>query len=309
MGTVPIKPADFIEKLDQLVGRIWTIQSRISELEEFEKQWEALFLNLKERVGHPVTINILSPTVLRSYHWDRYHILLNDLYSMLHNEVSNDSSLVRQAEFHLKIHSLEEYIDENRKLTFVYVNPALSDEEYEKERTKQVKFDNAKRLREFSIESMRRLYPDIKNDFIVGRKDTENLTKRISKLADEIEHMRHAFAHKYQDKIYKKYQVSLEKFDLKNVRTITQTFFDIVRDIGMVIKQSSYAGNNDRYENETKDAIDLILFGSIGAIHFRFYENCPKDEYYWVAREKYYESNQILSLIPSAIPKVTSEEQ
>jgi len=69
---------DFEDRFENLVDRLWTIQDRINELKEFEKQWEGVFEILRKKTGKECKIHILGSGAYRSFHWDKYHVLVSD---------------------------------------------------------------------------------------------------------------------------------------------------------------------------------------------------------------------------------------
>ena len=112
-------------KSSQLVDRIWTIQDRIAELIEFEKQWGEVFALLRAKAGQDRRVNVLNTGVYRSFRWDRYQVVLSDLLSLLENEMPAALELAQETrdirdEFNLKYNEAtalqSSYLDEKPNL-------------------------------------------------------------------------------------------------------------------------------------------------------------------------------------------------
>lgn len=300
MKFVPIKSHKFQESLNLTIDRIWQIQDRINELEEFDRQWNELFAMLKDRTGNEVKVNILNQSIFKNFRWDKYHVLISDLLSLIENECDNPKSTVNQAQFHLKIYPVAHYIDNNSKIRFIDNPKSPVPAGYEVARTAEIRLGNATRLRENCIEAIKKIYPQISENFSISPENAESLRIRIKDLKQEIYSLRQLFAHKFQDLITSRHSAGAEKFGLQNFRNITETLFDVLKSIGLIYRFSSYGNYSHAYKREISDCIDLILFGSISAMHMRFYEDIEKSEYFSSARKKYYESDKILSIISNS---------
>ena len=113
------------KRSSQLVDRIWTIQDRLVELVEFEKQWDKVFALLHSKAGQDRRVNILNTGVYRSFRWDRYQVVLGDLLSLLENEMPATLELAQEVrdirdEFNLKYSDAtalqSSYLDEKLSL-------------------------------------------------------------------------------------------------------------------------------------------------------------------------------------------------
>lgn len=101
MSTIKVSSEEFKNSFDELVNKIWSIQERIGELEEFERQWLMVFEKLKVLTGDEnVKVGIKSRSIYQNYFWDKYRLLVIDLLSLLSNEKMNERSVVRQVIYH-----------------------------------------------------------------------------------------------------------------------------------------------------------------------------------------------------------------
>jgi len=289
----------FEVKLDQMVSRIWDLQYRISELREFEKQWKELFDLLENRTGKACKINVLNQHALRDFRWDKYHILASDLLSLLENELDkeNRESLIRLSSDYLVLLSSDSYLDPNYTVNFID-NPSFAmTEDEKKKRLEEMRTRDAERTHDFKKEGLKRLFPKISESYKVTPIDVQHLLSRISSLAKEVRGIRHFFNHKFEDRTRQRYFSEMDKFNLDHLEKVSDQIFDIVTDLGLVFKSSSYGKAEITSATSIEDRIDIILFGSIrGAVH-RFYEVAEKNDYYWQARKKYFESDQIFSIL------------
>lgn len=291
--------ADFESKLDQMTSRIWEIQYRISELKEFERQWANLFDILEKRIGRACKVNVLNTHALQDFRWDKYHILVSDLHSLFENELESENreSLIRLSAEHLVLLNLDHYLDPNYKVTFID-NPNFKMTEHEREeRLEEMRIADAKKTHENKKRELKRLFPKISESFKVTPDDTRHLLRKISSLASEVRGIRHFFNHKYNDLARERYQPDMAKFDLEHIEHVTNALFEIVTAIGLVFKNTSYGKAEIASERAIEDRIDIILFGSIQNAVNRFYKVANKDDYYWQARKKYYESDELLGIL------------
>lgn len=107
-----IKPEqNFVKKFDLFISHMWHLQDRVDELKEFEKQLESLFDLLRQKTGSECRIDILNQQLFRTFRWDKYHVLVNDLFSLMENELNTDNpeGIIRLSANHLKIRDFQEY--------------------------------------------------------------------------------------------------------------------------------------------------------------------------------------------------------
>ena len=290
-----IDEQDFLKRLDKLVDHIWTLQERLREMEQFERQWKSFFDRLKNKTGKDCKVWIHGFTAFRSFRWDGYHILLNDLHSLLHNEFSYQNSVINQMPFHLTIKTEEEYRDPHPKINFAGY---ISDED-RKRITEESIWGNARQLRKDSTAALQRLFPGSDVDALPN--EAADIKERLRKLAARIESARTVFAHKHHEQIVRKHEQGLQSAGLDVIGEILNDLFKVVCDISFVAKSSTIMANDsDDYQVEVADQIDIILFGSISRAIATFYEGQPAEEFYFRARTKYYESDRVLGLITNS---------
>lgn len=292
---------DFRKKFERLINTAWGIQRRIHELEEFERQWQTLFTRLKQKTGADCRVKVLNWDVYHSFRWDKYHVVLSDLLSAIENEIQNEFSVCRQAVYNLRIHPVETYVDRNQRVNFIYPPDFPVSEEDEKRREEEIQNENGDRLRNHCIEAMRSLFPDIKEVTIPSANDVETLKGRLRSSSQKINSARQVFAHKHQELIVRKHNVGLGNANIQQLDAVFAEFFQIVRDIGMISHQASYADLSPINERQITDQIDLILFGSISSIHLRYYRNIDPGTRYNEARNSYFESEDFFSSIVEQI--------
>ncbi len=147
---------------------------------------------------------------------------------------------------------------------------------------------------------MQHLFPGIGNadaDRPTGT-HLEALKTWLRTLRSEIYSLRQVFAHKHQERVVRDHSAGLESINLEKLKEVTKAFFEIVRRIGLIHHGAGYAEfSSANCERTIQDQIDLILFGSINNMHVRFYEVAQKDDFYWQAREKFFASDHLLSII------------
>jgi len=145
---------------------------------------------------------------------------------------------------------------------------------------------------------MMNLFPNIGTNTRASAEHLEPLKDRLRKLRDEIYSLRQVFAHKHQERIVEKHSAGLEAVNLDRLKQITGAFFEIIQKIGLINHGAGYSKfSSADCKRTVKDQIDLILFGSINSMHARFYEVAQQSDYYWQAREKFFESDKLLSII------------
>jgi hypothetical protein len=295
---IPIDSKEFGNQLNKLIERLWVIQDRLCEIREFEKQWQDIFDLLKARTGRECEVIVRNYSAYRSYHWDKYHILISDLHSIFENEKKheNPNSTFKQCVHHLKINPVEKYINDNLRVHFNKYQMQNWTVEQRKKYIEQDKLRDAGETRKQKVEAFERLFQGKNFEVPLRATDRNILIRRVKKLAKRTRKVRNAFSHKYEDSVYKKYDSGFKDLRLKKIEILINEMFSLISDISVLFNDSSIAPSDFSHQGNVSDQIDMILFGSISASQLRFFElnqNCP----YWEAREIYYKSNEILAII------------
>lgn len=289
---------EFRKKFDRLVNVVWTLQYRLTEITEFERQWKALFDLLKTRTGKDCRIHILNSEIYRSFRWDKYHVIVSDLLSAIENEFQNEFSVIRQSINHLKLHPIEKYADPQRTVTFIGDQDFPRSEEEENERKHEITMMFAERQRAHIFEAMTELFPNFDPELPLKKENLDDLLSKLRTMKEEINSLRQVFAHKHQELVVQKHSASLDAENLDQLWDIANRLFKIIQKIGLVNHLSSYSTfSSSDCKKTVTDQLDLILFGSINSMHARFYQAATKEDFYWQAREKYWESEHLLSIV------------
>ena len=74
---------DFDSSLNSLLADCGSIEVRIKELFEYEKQWRFVFDQLIPKYGSDVRVKIANQLLLTTYRYDKFHIVADDLLSLL----------------------------------------------------------------------------------------------------------------------------------------------------------------------------------------------------------------------------------
>ncbi len=222
----------FDKQLEALVNNIWSLQDRLGELTEFEKQWEEVFTKLKDKAGYDCSVHIYNHNVYKTFHWDKYHIILSDLVSLIENELDarNKKSVFKQTIHHLKLSRLEDYIRHDVKVHFsFYPHREITEEEKNKE-IERTKLRDANDAFAAVQESLRTLYPHIQNDFIVRDTDIQDLLTKAKGITKSLKSARILFNHKLEETAKKKHTKGLEAASLANMEIfaikLTSFFLD-----------------------------------------------------------------------------------
>lgn len=294
----PLSAEAYKKKFDQLINRTWTIQSRLAELQEFEKQWAKLFEVVRRRTGQDdPRVRIENHYVFRGFRWDNYRVTVLDLLSIIENEFGDDQSVTKQSRFHATIPRMEDVLADERQRKVTLLRGPNFPEETEEERARaieEIHLHNARGSVEQYKKSFLNLFGEVHeqcpNDQQVGF-----LENKFRGIANKLKPLRQVFAHSHQRQIVERNSRGYELLSVETLKGISTEFFDLVRDLALIHHQSSYADLNDVEERQVSDQIDLMLFGSIG----RAVEVMGDGKnYYWRNRELYFESGDLTEILP-----------
>ena len=301
----------FDGQLETFINNVWGLQDRLGELTEFEGQWEALFSQLKNKTGIDCSVHIHNHSVYKTFHWDKYQIILSDLISLIENELDskNKKSVFKQTIHHLKLQELEDYVRHDIKVNFsFYPHREISEEEKATE-TERSKLSGANDTYTAIKSSLYALYPNIKEDFVIRGSDLKDLLTTVQNITKDLKSARNLFNHKLEESAKKRHTKGLEAAGLANIRKATDDVFRLVREVGMVFKQTSYASYNQGYGGDICDQIDIILFGSTQRAVGMIYEKQDKQMLYHDARKKFYESDEVLDFVSNLTPEQIQQRQ
>lgn len=307
MSTKPISVDAFESRLNTLRQKLWEFQIRVAELEAFDREWGRVFEAMKAKSGADCRVNILGMSTYRVYRWDRPQALVVDLLSLLDNE-EQEESIIRQTIFHLRCGTVDSYLNPERTVTFL---PDPNHEDHEDEETKQVRFQKiiAQLTRQEIEENLKKLFPKIGPDLEIKASDLAGLRSRIKVLAEDVRAARQVYAHKNQPKIVSKYAEEMESLTLRRVKEIIDELFEISKLCSSVFRQSTPAPAYVAPTAEIRDHIDLILFGTFENAQAKFRKVAPDAQYHWTARERFFESDEVLTLVANPPTKTLAQPQ
>jgi hypothetical protein len=216
---------------------------------------------------------------------------------LIENEAANEHSVFNQAQFYLQVEPVEHYISE-RQIIRIFPDPnnPKSNDDIEEMRTK-MRLERATELREACLKSFNRLFPDSKGEGKLSG-PSKSLKDLAYQMSEELNGLRHLFAHKHQELVTKKYQNEYESLNVVKFENLIAKVFKIFADIALVFKQASYSSDSPiDFEKNIKDQLDLIVFGSINSMCARFYKVAEAKDFYWQAREKFFASDALLSIL------------
>ena len=95
------------------------IAIRMAEVKEFEKQWAQLFVPLVAKFGPDVKINIADKQLLRTFRYDKFHIICDDLLSLVQHQSQIEYSACRLAARELRVKTLKELLQEEESKHYV----------------------------------------------------------------------------------------------------------------------------------------------------------------------------------------------
>lgn len=286
----------FSESLKSLLIATCTLQVRINELAEFEKQWKALFTDLTKEFGPDVKINISNQLLLHTFRYDKFHIVCDDLLSILENEARSEFSVSRNAAKNIYIKSIKDYIEEEKKAP--YIGHSIDAKTKEVTELSDMEFPH----KIVAIEKRNAQLAEFETLF--GKETSEDkrwpfLKAQLKGLIAKITGLRNLFSHRHIWKIQNKYAANWDDLEIEKIEEWFNEFFEIVRKIVFICDGSHFRGTmGGAFGLTVSDQIDLIIFGTIDRSSEIFSEKFPGLSYS-SARRKFYDSRHFVESVVS----------
>lgn len=278
--TFKISEEVFNIKLQNLMNTTSSIQPRLIELYEFEKQWRELFSSLIPHFGKDVQIHVADQMLLRTYQYDKYHVIYDDLLSLVENEIMDETSASHNAAIFLKVKSPEDFLKFEEGL--IYTG------DIEKNRLMFEKiFANEKRIS--YLETYQRLFgssEDLDESWAV-------LKSNLASFKPELRGLRNLFSHRHQLPIQQRYSASWQDLDSNKIKSIFERFYKIIKDLYLLNTRTAVLGVKADFKLSVSNQIDLILFGNIENCIHEFQSKFPHSSY-WQSRNAYYKSSHLI---------------
>lgn len=289
---------NFSVSIKSLLTATSAIEVRIHEIREFEKQWKEIFVSLSPEFGIDVKINIANQLLLHTFRYDKFHVVCDDLLSLIENEYQSEFSVSRAASKNLTIKSLKEFLEYEKSQSYDFTD---FDAQTGKESKAELGSDRAMLENIFATERRSSHITEYHNLFGAGKTDEEkwlHLKVKLSNLAKEIKGLRNLFSHKHIQAIQKKYSAKWDDLEIEKVERWFNEFFIIVQKIAFLSDGTYYRGTVTTFPATVSDQIDLILFGTIEHCSTIMVERYPEYSYAR-ARKEFYSSREFVDLVVS----------
>lgn len=284
MSTAKISFETFNTLTLNLINVISSIQVRLIELEEFEKQWKELFNHLIPVFGKDVQLHIADQMLLHTFRYDKYHIVYDDLLSLVENEIRSAQSVSQNASFFLVTKPLSYFINYEKSVQY------LGDSVDKRDQFEKI---FAIEKRKSYNETYQKLFGQ-NTDPVAAR---EHLLAKLSILRSELVGLRNLFSHKYQIHIQKKYSESWKGLEFGKTNDLFNILFAIIRDIYLLNTRTHHRGvKATSFKMSIANQIDLILLGSIEECINLFKTHFPHLPYN-EARKEYFKSKYFIDKI------------
>ena len=298
MISINRKGSKFSAELESLVRVTAALQIRVLEIKEFERQWKNLFNDLIIEFGPDVNVNVANQMLLHTFRYDKFHIVCDDLLSLVENEYKGEFSVSRQASSHLCVKSLVDFIENEKTNDYeiLDVESSASATKGNQPKADREMFDRifATEKRNARLFSYQELFGTSDDD----KERREFLKKILHELAEKIRGLRHLFSHKHVSMIQKKYSAKWNDLEIEKIEEWFKNFFSIVQKMLMLSEGTHYSGTIARFDSQVSDQIDLILFGTIDNCSQLFTNKFPGMPY-WQARAEFYKSRDFVDVVVS----------
>lgn len=284
---------EFGNKLERLVQSAATTQVRLDELKEFEKQWKNIFDHLIPTHGSEVKIKIANQMLLETYQYDKYHIICDDLLSLIENEIRSEFSVCRNAAEHLSIRKFEQYLKDENDIEYrqFRIDAKTGEKTFPDEVPDFVRHDIANQRRNSHLEDFHFLFGK-------GAKETqaEFLVNQLRHLSEDIKGLRNLFSHRYEYSIQQRYVRKWDEFNFSKFELWFKRFFEIIQKIFIVFRRVHHRGMVSTWTQSVSDQLDLILFGTVDQCIDIFCKN-SENKPYSIARKEFYASDSFADLL------------
>lgn len=286
---------EFENKLVDLIEKIRVLQVRNQELAEFEIQWSALFNLLESKTGQEVKLSIGNSEVYRSFHWDKYQIIANDLYSLLQNESERgyQDSFLKQLNHHFHLEQMQSYANSHENPYHVFGPlPDTNLEIFE-----AGKLEVAKRIYKTKVDALLKLFPNINQEiYNITQNDIDDLIKKIVELKIQLKDIRDYFSHRNEETVAPKYASAVENLKAEKFEKIAEELFQILNLVTILYKDREFDKFNSNMQSHISNQIDLILFGSIENSIRVYSAGQSNGTPYSQARNNFFNSDKILNV-------------
>jgi hypothetical protein len=286
----------FNSSIQSLMSTTLSIQVRLLELVEFERQWEGLFKNLIPEFGKDVQIHIADQLLLNNYRYDKFHVIYDDLLSLIENEIQSEFSVAHNAPYYLRVKPIEDFIVLEKNMDYVGVatnEKALFEKIFASEKRKSY------------VHTYEKLFGtsgDLKNS-------KAYLKQRLSKVGKDIKGLRNLFSHRHLTIVQNRYSESWQHLEINNTTSIFKSFFAIVKDMYLLLTRTEHKGiKATNFIASISDQIDLILFGSIQNCIELFGKAFPNKDYS-EARRLFYNSRYFSQKVVSSASEISSTKK
>lgn len=301
---------DFQEILDQHISELTAIQTQINELLEFQRQWDELFRLGKDLMGHSVKITIQGRLLYYTYTYDKYSILVSDLYSLLNGQITYTDSLTNKLLGNIKLRSRESINSSAQRINIDFgSNVPAEDYEF---LTKQFQERHYNHLVEAEKEHLKNVFPNIADNYVLTKGDVDSYKEKIKAFKDELKPHRHTLNHRYEKQIVARNR-SRQDLSLERINEIFSEYREKINLISVIYSQTSHDFNVPyEYENEMQSVIDNIIFGGVKGFMFKteisnknLADNDGKTpenpKFYNQFREQYFKSKKFAKLLKADI--------
>lgn len=291
------KSDDFSRALQSLIRATSAVEIRLHEIKEFEKQWKNIFAKLSGEFGNDVKINISNQLLLHTFRYDKFHVVCDDLMSLIENEYQSEFSVCKSASSNIAVQPIKEYIDDERTkpygelITIDAKTSTVIESDAESER-RLFEPIIAQERRNAHLVDYRLLFGDGVND----DERWKFLKAKLINLKDKIRGLRNLFSHRNMRSVQERYSEQWDDLEIEKVESWFYEFFVIVQKIKLLNDGTYYRGMVTAFPMSVADQIDLILFGTIDRCTELFIGQYP-GKTYSSARREFYKSKQFVSLI------------
>lgn len=300
--------SSFQKILDIHIQDIVSIQTKINELKEFQKQWDEIFILGKELMGFAVKITIRGHLTYYTYLYDKYAHLVNDLYSLINGQLIDNKSLINQCLRNLNLLSVEDFYKREKKIEISF-GGLEKEEGFDAEKMKD---DFRKRDAEYQHKTMKELltglFPNISDDFVITANDIKEYKDNLRTWENELRPHRHNHSHRYEYTIKARNKITSD-LTLERLDEIFKLYCKKVEDISIVFCQTGHDFNAPyHYESEVRSAIDIIIFGSTAGFIYKnkmtnknLADNKGNDpgnpKFYTQFRERFFKSDEFKEML------------
>lgn len=264
--TQPITKPKFRSKLNKVVDHLWQIQEQINELKEYKKQWKELSDFTATVIGKRPNFRINNSIVYKDYNWNKYHVVVTNLCSVLSNEYQisqNPESLFSQCIHHLEILPLERYLRKTKSATFVQHGEVKFSKAKRREILRYGRRLDAENLLKAKEAAFDKLFSKKSKKKNISEADVTKLMRKVQSRANEIRSARDFFGHQFEDTAVMRHKRSIRKISIEHLEETCDELFGIISAIGLIFADTTYSKNDLDVSAEVADMIDLILLGTI----------------------------------------------